>query len=115
MRRLSSREQVTEWRLLQLDAEDSFNLGRYEEAVLVGWGALEAACRKEAPRLARAAGITATELARRVIEKPPKKPPFSREEVASDKAKILDLVRVCCELAETQYDPDSLAEQLRGN
>ena len=77
--RLASREQVLEWRLLQLDAEDSFNLGRYEQAVLVGWGALEAACRSETPRLVRAAGISATELARRVMGKPPNPPPFRQK------------------------------------
>jgi len=112
--RLASREQVLEWRLLQLDAEDGFNLGRYEEAVLVGWGALEAACRSETPRLARAAGISAAELARRVMGKTPKNPPFSPEEVAeNDKARIRNLVRVCSELAETGYDPGSLAESAR--
>ncbi|MFC1893438.1 hypothetical protein ACFLYR_05355 [Chloroflexota bacterium] len=42
--RLASNEQVLEWRMLQLDAEDALDLGKYEEAVLLGWGALEAAC-----------------------------------------------------------------------
>lgn len=110
--RLMSREQVLEWRLLQLDAEDAFNLGRYEEAVLLGWGALEAACRGETPRLARAGGISAAELARRVTGKAPKKPPFSPEEVA-EYPYVLRLVRVCCELAGTGYDPGSLAESAR--
>jgi len=110
--RLMSREQVLEWRLLQLDAEDAFDLGRYEEAVLLGWGALEAACRSETPRLPRAAGISAAELARRVAGKAPKKPPFSPEEVA-EYSYVRDLVRVCCELAGTGYDPGSLAESAR--
>jgi len=110
--RLASREQVLEWRLLQLDAEDAFELGRYEEAVLLGWGALEAACRTETPRLARAAGISAAELAQRVTGKSPKRPPFSRGEVA-EKANIRNLVRVCCELAGTGYDPGSLVMSTR--
>jgi len=110
--RLASREQVLEWRLLQLDAEDAFDLGRYEEAVLLGWGALEAACRTEIPRLARAAGVSAAELARRVAGKAPKKPPFSPEEVA-EYPYVRDLVRVCCELAGTGYDAGSLAESAR--
>lgn len=110
--RLTSREQVLEWRLLQLEAEDAFDLGRYEEAVLLGWGALEAACRTEIPRLARAAGVSAAELARRVAGKAPKNPPFSPEEVA-EYSYVRDLVRVCCELAGTGYDPGSLAESAR--
>jgi len=110
--RLASREQVCGWRLLQLDAEDAFELGRYEEAVLLGWGALEAACRTEIPRLARASGVTAAELAQRVAGKAPKKPPFSLEEVA-EYPNVRGLVRVCCELAGTSYDPGSLAESAR--
>jgi hypothetical protein len=110
--RLASREQVLEWRLLQMDAEDAFELGRYEEAVLLGWGALEAACRTETPRLARTAGVSAADLAQRVTGKSPKRPPFSREEVA-EKANIRNLVRVCCELAGTGYDPGSLAMSIR--
>ena len=111
-RRLASREQVLEWRLLQLDAEDAFDLGRYEEAVLLSWSALEAACRTEASRLARAAGVSAAELEQRVAGKSPRKPPFSPEEVA-EKAYIRNLVRVCCELVGTGYDPGSLAESTR--
>lgn len=113
--RLSSREQVTEWRMLQLDAEDSFNLGKYEEAVLIGWGALEAACRSEIPRLARTAEISATELAQRVMDETLKnKPPFSPEQVVENsRAQIYNLVRVCSELAGTIYDPSSLAESTR--
>lgn len=103
---------MLEWRLLQLDAEDAFDLGRYEEAMLLGWGALEAACRTETPRLARAAGVSAAELARRVAGKAPKKPPFSPEEVA-EYPYVRDLVRVCCELAGTGYDPGSLAQSAR--
>ncbi|MBT9158660.1 MAG: hypothetical protein DDT36_01678 [Firmicutes bacterium] len=110
--RLASREQVLQWRRLQLDAEDAFDLGRYEEAVLLGWGALEAACRTEIPRLARAAGVSAAELARRVAGKAPKRHPFSPEEVA-EYPYVRDLVRVCCELAGTGYDPGSLAESAR--
>jgi len=112
--RLASHEQVLQWRLLQLDAEDAFELGRYEEAVLLGYGALEAACRTETPRLARATGVTAAELAERVAGKAPKKkkPPFSPEEVA-EYSKVRGLVRVCCELAGTAYDPGSLAESAR--
>jgi len=111
-RRLASREQVLGWRLLQLDAEDAFGLGRYEEAVLLAWGALEAACRTETPRLARAAGVSAAELEQRVTGKSPRKPPFSHEEVA-EKACIRNLVRVFCELAGTGYDSGSLAESAR--
>lgn len=110
--RLSSREQVLEWRLLQMDAEDAFELGRYEEAVLLGWGALEAACRTETPCLARAAGVSAADLVQRVTGNVPKRPPFSREEVV-EKANISNLVRVCCELAGTGYDPGSLAMSIR--
>jgi hypothetical protein len=110
--RLASREQVLEWRLLQLDGEDAFELGRYEEAVLLSWGALEAACRTETPRLARATGISAAELARRVTGKAPKNLPFSPEEVV-EQAPIRSLVRVCCELAGTGYDPGFLAESAR--
>jgi len=110
--RLASREQVLEWRLLQLDAEDAFDLGRYEEAVLLGWEALEAACRTETPRLARAVGVSAVELEQRVTGNSPSKPPFSLEEVA-ERARIHNLLRVCGELSETGYDPGSLAESAR--
>lgn len=111
-RRLAFREQVLEWRLLQLDAEDAFSLGRYEEAVLLAWDALETACRTETPRLARAAGVSAAELEQRVTGKSPKKLPFSQEEVAEN-PNIRNLVRVCCELAGTGYDPGSLAASAR--
>lgn len=111
-RRLTSREQVLEWRPLQLDAEDAFELGRYEEAVLLGWGALEAACRTETSRLARAARVSAAELRQRIRGKSTKKLPFSPEEVV-EQASIHSLVRVCCELAGTGYDPGSLSESAR--
>lgn len=110
--RLKSREQVLEWRLLQLDAEDALSLGRYEEAVILGWSALESACRTEIPRLARAAGISAAELEQRVTGRSPTVVPFSLEEVA-EKPNIRNLVRVCCELAGTGYDSGSLAESAR--
>jgi len=98
--------------MLQLDAEDAFNLGKYEEAVLLGWGALEAACRTETPRLARAAGVSAVELKQRVTGNTPSKSPFSLEEVA-ERAHIRNLLRVCCELAGTGYDPGSLTQSAR--
>ena len=107
--RLASNEQVREWRILQLNAEDSFALGKYEESVLLGWGALETACRTETPRLARERGVTAIQLAQMVSEDAPKRPPFSLEEVV-EKARIRSLVRACCELARTGYDSGSLAE-----
>jgi hypothetical protein len=110
--RLSSREHVLEWRLLQLDAEDAFSLGRYEEAVLLAWSALETACRTETPRLARSAEVSAAELEQRIGGKPNKKIPFSPEEVVEN-AHIRQLVRVCCELARTGYDPVSLAMSAR--
>ncbi len=106
---LEANEQVREWRLLQLNAEDSFAQGKYEEAALLSWGALEAACRTETPKLARSKGITATELAQMVFDNPPKNAPFSLEEVV-EKAYIRSLVRACCELAGTGYDSGSLAE-----
>jgi hypothetical protein len=111
-RRLASREQVLEWRLLQLDAEDAFDLGKYEEAALLGWGALEAACRTETPRLARAAGVSVAELEQRVKGKSSRKPPFSLEEVV-ERTSIRSLARVCSELAGTGYDPGSLVESAR--
>lgn len=110
--RLASNGQVLEWRLLQLDAEDAFDLGRYELAVLLGWGALEAACRTETPRLARAAGVSAVDLELRVTGNSPSKSPFSLEEV-TERAIILNLIRVCGELAGTGYDPGSLTESAR--
>ncbi len=110
--RLASSEQVLEWRILQLDAEDAFGLGRYEEAVLLGWGALEMACRTETPRLARAAQVSPSEIEQRIRGKPPRRPPFSTEEVV-EKAPILAIVRVCCELAGTGYDAGSLAQSAR--
>jgi len=110
--KLASREQVLEWRLLQLDAEDAFNLGKYEVAVLLGWGSLEAACRSETPRLARAANVSPGELQRLLTGEPPKRLPFSFEEVV-EKAPIRPLVRVCCDLSRTGYDSGSLAESAR--
>ena len=113
MSRLASHEQVLQWRLLQLEADNALALGRYEEAVLLGWGALETALRTEAPRLARAARISAADLQHRVRGKDhPKTPPFSADEVA-ERAPILSMVRVICELAGTGYDHDSLAQSLR--
>ncbi|MFC2040452.1 hypothetical protein ACFLTW_04695, partial [Chloroflexota bacterium] len=110
--RLSSHEQVLGWRILQLDAEDAFNLGKYEEAVLLGWVALEAACRTETPRLARTAGVSAAELEQRITGNTPSRSPFSLEEVA-ERAHIRNLFRVFCELAETGYDSGSLAQSAR--
>ena len=110
--RLASREQVLEWRLLQLDAEDAFELGRYEEAVLLGWSALEVACRTETPRLARTARVSADKLEQLIRGKPPGELPFSPEEVV-EQAPIRTLVRVCCELAGTGYDPGSLSESAK--
>jgi len=107
--RLEANEQVREWRLLQLNAEDSFALGKYEESVLLGWGALETACRTETPRLAREKEVSAMQLAQMVSDKTPKHPPFSLEEVVEE-AYIRSLVRACCELAGTGYDYGSLAE-----
>ncbi len=109
--RMEANEQVREWRLLQLNAEDSFALGKYEESILLGWGALETACRTETPRLARERGVTAIELAHMVSEDTPKHPPFSLEEV-TENSYIRSLVRACCELAGTGYDSGSLAESV---
>ena len=112
--RLASREQILEWRLLQLDAEDAFGLGKYEQAVLLCWEALETACRTGISRLARSAGVTATDLEQRITGRLPKKwPPFSLEEVAEKQVPILNLMGVCAKLAKTGYDPDSLAQSAR--
>lgn len=111
-RRLNDRERVLEWRLLQLAAEDAFALGRYEQAVLLGWSSLEVACRTETPRLASAAGVSTVELHERIYGQKPKNTPFSPEEVA-ERAHILNLVRVCGELAGTGYDSGSLAQSAR--
>lgn len=110
--RLSDHEQVLEWRMLQLDAEDAFNLGKYEEAVLLGWGALEATCRTETPRLARTKGVSAVELEQRITGNIPSRPPFSLEEVV-ERAHIRNLFRVFCELSETGYDSGSLTQSAR--
>src|SRR3990172_9212251 len=39
--RLQREENVVEWRLLQLDAEDAYDLAHYETATVLGWTALE--------------------------------------------------------------------------
>lgn len=108
--RLKGNEQIQEWRLLQLNAENAYALGRYEEAILLSWSALETACRTEIPKLAREKGVSATGLAQMVYTSPPKEPPFSLEEVAIKPRDTLSIVKACCELAETGYDSGSLAE-----
>lgn len=105
--RLDQGEQVSEWRLLYLDAEDAFSLGKYEQAVLLGWSALEVASRTATPIMARAAGLSPQGLRSRV-DPGSKQIPFSLEEV-TERAPALDVVRVFCELANASHDPRTLA------
>ena len=50
--RLASYQPVASWRILSLDAADALDRGRYEEAVVLAWSALESGCRSALPRLA---------------------------------------------------------------
>ena len=54
------------WRQIELDAEDALALGRYEEAVLLAWSALESGCRHALPGLAWRQEFSVRELEERL-------------------------------------------------
>lgn len=112
--RLRSSESVAEWRLLQLDAQDALATGRYDQAVILGWTALEAACRSEIPRLAKEAGLDITDTWKKLnkTDREPKQVSFSYEQVVEE-AKVMSCIEACCSLVETGYDELSLAQSAR--
>lgn len=107
---LASRQRPPVWRDIQLDARDALLLGRNEDSVVLGWTALESACRQALPGLAFATGLSIDELADRLVVRERRKyPPFSYQEAVQRQSGGLKIVEVASELMEPRiYDPGSV-------
>jgi hypothetical protein len=112
--RLEGETRPPTWRMLQLDAHEARATGRYSEAVLLGWTALEAACRQNLPMLAATNGLTPTQLKERLRPRDSKRGPFLSGEEVVEWASSLNCIEATAELAPVQaYHPDSLSASVR--
>ena len=99
------------WRQIQLDARDALDLGRYEDCVVLGWAALEAACRRALPGLAHNASLTPDGLvtALRRLGGTTARATYSHEGVVRSVSAGLPIVELTAELVNPRiYDPASL-------
>jgi hypothetical protein len=99
------------WRQIQLDARDALDLGRYEDCVVLGWAALEAACRRALPRLAHKVSLTPEGLVKalRRIGGTTARETYSHEGVVRSVSAGLPIVELTAELVNPRiYDPASL-------
>ena len=107
--RLDAGRRPPTWRLIQLDAREARATGRYEEAAVLGWTALEAACRQNLPHLAARKSLSLTDLKARLSPRARKGPYLSSEEVVKW-ASARKCVEVTADLMPAQpYVPGSLA------
>lgn len=113
--RLDAGRRPPTWRLIQLDAREARATGRYEEAVVLGWTALEAACKRNLPYLAERKGVSLTDLRVRLNpgRQRQKRPFLSMEEVVVW-ASALKCVEAAADLIPAQaYHPESLSASVR--
>jgi hypothetical protein len=111
--RLSNGTRPPNWRQMQLDAREASATGRYEEAIVLCWTALEAACKQSLPDLAAYKSLTLGDLKARLKPRGAKGPYLSSEEVVGW-AGIFDCLRTTAELVPVQsYHADSLTESVR--
>lgn len=101
------------WRDMQLDAIDALSLGRDEDCAVLGWSALEAACRHTLPGMAYRTGLTPVELAQRLDPKNRtswhSRPPYSHEEAVERVSNGLRIVELAAELTDPQiYHAESV-------
>src|SRR5919202_1066927 len=99
------------WRQIQLDARDALDLGRYEDCVVLGWAALEAACRRALPGLAHKVSLTPEGLVKalRRIGGTTARETYSHEGVVRSVSAGLPIVELTAELVNPRiYDPASL-------
>jgi len=102
------------WRMLQLDAHEARATGRYSEAVVLGWTALEAACRQNLPLLAATSGLTLAQLKDRLKPRYPKRGAYLSLEEVVEWSNSLRCIEATAELAPVQaYDAASLSESVR--
>ena len=101
------------WRQLELNAEDALSQGRYEEAVLLAWSALEAACRNTLPGLAWGQGLGVADLEEELQSRQRKRHPARSLEEAVERSTGLRWLRVAAKLAHPgTFDIDSLTSEV---
>jgi hypothetical protein len=108
--RLDAGRRPPTWRLIQLDAHEARATGRYEEAVVLGWTALEAACKQNLPHLAAREGLSLADLKACLGARRRNKEPFLSNEEVVRWASAPKCVGVTADLMPAQpYAPGSLA------
>ena len=110
--RLASYEPVAPWRILDLDAADALDRGRYEEAVILAWSALESGCRSALPRLAEDHGLDPPETYSRLTGRARRPPPWSHEEAVNrppGAPSVMSIIRLTAELSSVAFTTDALA------
>ena len=110
--RLARYEPVAPWRVLDLDAADALDRGRYEEAVVLAWSALESGCRTTLPRLAEQHGLDPSETYSRLTRRARQPPPWSYEEAVNRPPRppnVMSIVRLTAELSRGAFSADALA------
>ena len=112
--RLNIESRPAAWRLLQLDAREALAVARYEEAVILGWTALESACRRALPSLATARGLGVVDLRGALPPRRGGREPFLSKEEVVEWANALKCIELAGELSPAQpYYPDSVRESVR--
>ena len=106
---LSRNRRPPVWREIELDAQDALEQGRYEEAALLAWSALESGCRHALPGLAWREDISVRELEQRLRSRQSKKRPALSLEEAVERSSGLTWLRATVELFQPgTFDQDSL-------
>ena len=87
------------WRQIQLDGIDAFAMGRFDDSVVLSWGALEAACRSVLPGLAHMAGKTPQQLGSLVgTRNNTANPPYSYEDAIDRQSSGFNIVEAVAQL-----------------
>ncbi len=111
--RVKLNQRLSTWRSFELDAHEALAAGRYEQCAVLAWSAVESGVRSELPHFAREAGLTPSELNQRLGNRREKAfVPLSHEQVVEE-SRVLDVIRICAELAGATHDPGSLAQSAR--
>lgn len=102
------------WRTLQLDALEALRTGRYNEAVILIWSALESGVRSALPGLAYGVGLRIGELDERLnVPRRARQPSLSLEE-SVERGTIERIIRTVAELRPGAYDAASISRSVMG-
>ena len=110
--RLARYEPIAPWRVLDLDAADALDRGRYEEAVVLAWSALESGCRTALPRLAEQHRLDPSKTYLRLTGRERRSPPWSYEEAVNrppSPPTVISIIRLTAELSQRAFSGGALA------